>query len=137
MRDLVEGSVATGGSVSTAKLRSEIEERTGEGVSRMTVCRALHREGFSAKSRMVGPALIARHRDARQVWSLLHLDDQFDATVLIDEANFQIHRNTQVVWCRANQPAPRLGINATHLTFDHGSGWLVIGGCNTASDQIW
>ena len=38
MGDLVEGSVATGGSVSTAKLRSEIEERTGEGVSRMTFC---------------------------------------------------------------------------------------------------
>ena len=100
VRDLVEGSVATGGSVSTAKLRSEIEERTGEGVSRMTLCRALHREGFSAKRRRVGPALMARHRDAQQVWSLLHRDDQFDATVFIDEANFQIHRNTQVVWCR-------------------------------------
>ena len=48
MRDLVEGSGATGGSVSTAKLRSEIEERTGEGVSRMTVCRALHREGSTS-----------------------------------------------------------------------------------------
>ena len=48
MRDLVEGSVATGGSVSTAKLRSEIEERTGEGVSRMIVCPALHREGSSS-----------------------------------------------------------------------------------------
>ena len=115
MRDLVEGSVATGGSVSTAKLRSEIEDRTagGKGVSRMTVCRALHREGFSVKRRRVGPALIARHRDARQVWSLLHRDDQFDATVFIDEANFQIHRNTQVVWCRANQPAPRLGMPHT------------------------
>ena len=51
MRDLVEGSVASlaiGRSVSTAKLRSEIEERTGEGVSRMTVCRALHREGSTS-----------------------------------------------------------------------------------------
>ena len=53
------------------------------------------------------------HRAARQVWSLLHPDDDFDTTVFIDAANFQLHRNTHVVWCPVNEAPPRIGMPHT------------------------
>ena len=113
MHDIVQTVLQNGGSASTAKIRDHIEEETGEVVSRRTVCRALHREGLAAKRRRPGPALMDHHKEARQVWSLLHRDEAFDATVFIDEANFQLHRNTQVVWCPANEAPPRIGLPHT------------------------
>ena len=139
MHDVVQTALQNGGSASTAKIRDHIEEETGEVVSRRTVCRALHREGLAAKRRRPGPALMEHHKDARQVWSLLHRNEAFDATVFIDEANFQLHRNTQVVWCPANEAAPRIGmphtspsltvlagmssVGTTPLVIRHGESW--------------
>ena len=113
MHEMVENALLNGGSASAAKIRSHIEEETGEVVSRWTVCRSLHREGFAPKKRRPGPALMDHHRAARQVWSLLHRDDDFDTTVFIDEANFQLHRNTQVVLCPVNEAPPRIGMPHT------------------------
>ena len=113
MHDIVQTALQNGGSASTAKIRARIEEETGEVVSRCTVYRALHREGFAAKRRRPGPAIMDHHKEVRQVWSLLHRDDAFDTTVFIDEANFQLHRNSQVIWCRANEAPPRIGMPHT------------------------
>ena len=54
------------------------------------------------------------HKEGRQMWSLLHQDIAFDATVFIDEAKFQLQRNMQVVWCPANEAPPRIGVPHTY-----------------------
>ena len=84
----VEGALHSSGAASPAKIRDFIEQETGEAVSRRTVGRALHRERFAPKRRRPGPAVMDRHKDIRQVWSLLHRADLFGTTVFIDEANF-------------------------------------------------
>ena len=108
MHDIVQPTLKNGGSASTAKIHDHIEEETGEVVSRRTVRRALHREGQAAKKRRPGPALMEHHKEARQVWRVLHRDNAFDATVFIDKANFHLHRKRQVVWCLANKVSPRM-----------------------------
>ena len=64
--------------------------------------RGVGTEKEKTRSRPDGPS--------RQVWSLLHPDEDFDTTVFIDEANLQLHRKTHVVWCPVNEAPPRIDL---------------------------
>ena len=137
MHEMVENVLVNGGSASAAKIRSHIEE-TGEVVSRWTVCRSLHREGLAPKKRRPGPALMDHHRAARQVWSLLRRDDDFDTTVhvFIDEANFQLHSNTQVVLVSCERSSAENWIrNAAQIAIVERPGRRVVCGHNAVGRQ--
>ena len=74
------------------------------------------------------------HKEALQVCGLLHRDDAFDATVFIDEASFQLHRNTQVVWCPANKAPPKIVISHSFPSLTVLAGVPSVG---TAPFVIW
>lgn len=96
--------------ITPAKVRRQVVEQTGEEVSVRTMRRTLKREEFICKKPRPGPLLNEHHRATRQTWCIVNEGDDFTRTAFIDEARFQLHRNTVLMWFPRHEERPRVGL---------------------------
>ena len=120
-------------------VRHQLANQGGHNVSRWTISRALHRQGFEAGVKCRKPLLQAHHRQQRLEWALRYqhwTNAQWSKVLFSDETKINLWQSDGRQYCW-RRPGEQLSDRCVQPTVKHGGGSIIVWTCMSAQGVGW